>query len=114
LDIFQAGKASMASPFRVSWHQRILFFGTCALSAGLLAFVLAAPLLVRSMPERASWSQLAGLFAGDVALRRITAASAIGLLVTACVFFRPPPSFQSMNRKPRRLKLPPPPRVAGA
>jgi hypothetical protein len=104
----------VASPFRVTWIQRIFFCLTCALALGLFGFVLTAPLLVGTMPGGPGWERLAAVFAGDVALRRTGLACAAGLLVTACVFFRPPPSFRALNRRPRKLRPPPPPRVAGA
>jgi hypothetical protein len=55
---------------------------------------------------------LLALFARDAAIRRTALASAVGLMVTACVFFRPRlPPYQ---RRRKRTTAPPPPSVAGA
>jgi hypothetical protein len=80
---------------------RLLFGLACAVSAGLLGLVLLAPLLAAGP----TWL---GLFAHDATVRRTAVASALGLLVTACVFFRPPPASSRSNR--RR----PPPGAVGA
>lgn len=80
---------------------RLLFGLACASSAGLLGLVLLAPLL----PAGPAWL---ALFAEDAAVRRTTVASALGLLVTACVFFRPQPA------PPPRKRPRPPPGAVGA
>jgi len=81
---------------------RLLFGLACAASAGLLGLVLVAPLLAPGP----AWL---ALFAGDPAVRRTAVASALGLLVTACVFFRPQPGSPSARKRPR-----PPPGALGA
>jgi hypothetical protein len=77
---------------------RSLFAAACAAALLLCAAVAAAPWLVGG--EAVGWRRVLGLFAHDAALRRTSLASAAGLVVTACVFFRPgrrPP------RRPRRV-----------
>jgi hypothetical protein len=75
---------------------RLLFRLACAAAALLVAAVLAAPWLDTARraggvsPLLPGWARLVALFAHDAALRRTSLASAAGLLVTACVFFRPP------------------------
>jgi hypothetical protein len=62
---------------------RILFLLTTILSLALLLLVLLAPYLVHeSAPD---WLRL---FAQDLVIRRTSIACAIGLFVTAMVFFR--------------------------
>ena len=81
---------------------RLLFGLACVASAGLLGLVLVAPLLAPGP----AWL---ALFAHDAAVRRTAVASALGLLVTACVFFRPPPGASA-----RRNRRRPPPGAVGA
>ena len=81
---------------------RLLFGLVCAVSAGLIGLVLLAPVLTPGP----AWLSL---FACDAAVRRTAVASALGLLVTACVFFRPPPDASS-----RRERRRPPPGAVGA
>jgi hypothetical protein len=74
---------------------RLLLFLTLALSAALTATVLLAPWIVPA-PNR-----VVALFAHDVTLRRTALASALGLVVTGCVFFRNKEPRTSRNNKPR-------------
>ena len=76
---------------------RLLFWATCAASAGLLALVAAAPPLTRRPGPGPRWL---ALFASDAAVRRTAVASALGLLVTASIFFRPPPPKRRRPRPP--------------
>ena len=83
---------------------RFLFLLTITAALGLIVLVIAAPVLDNKQP-------VVAVFAQDVTLRRTALASALGLLVTACVFFRVP----SNSKKPAKsTKLPPPPDIAGA
>lgn len=67
----------------------LLHYLTLALAVALGLLVLAAPLLTDS--PGADWAGLVlYLFASDTALRRTTLAAAVGLWVTAVVFFRLP------------------------
>ncbi len=83
---------------------RLFFWLASAASAGLLGLVLLAPLLEPPGGEGSRWL---ALFAGDATLRRTAVASALGLLVTASVFFRAPPGAA-------RRKRPRPPGAVGA
>lgn len=65
---------------------RILFLFTGILSLGLTALVLFAPFLVQDNP--AEQPPLLLLFAFDATIRRAAIACALGMLVTAWVFFR--------------------------
>jgi len=91
---------------------RLLF--RLAITLALLRFflVILAPLGDNGEAQPAGWARLLALFARDAALRRTAVASAVGLLVTACVFFRPP--LRPTPRKRKRTTAPPPPSVAGA
>lgn len=75
-----------------TWLPRLLFLLTIGLSVSLILLVLLAPVLLRTPAFAQGAPVVLKLFARDAALRRTTMASALGLLVTACVFFRPPPS----------------------
>ena len=81
---------------------RLLFWTTTALAGFLLALVLIAPLLDYESALPDVWT----LFARDAALRHTCLASAVGLIVTACVFFRVPgrwrPSRKSSDHLPPR------------
>jgi hypothetical protein len=59
-----------------------LRWGSTALAVALLGLVLVCP-------HVESDERVIQLFADDVVLRRVAVASAIGLVVTANVFFRP-------------------------
>jgi len=76
---------------------RSLFVAACAAALLLCGAVVAAPWLERG---GASGGRLLALFAHDEAVRRTTLAGAAGLVVTACVFFRPGP--QRPRPRPRR------------
>ncbi len=79
----------------------LLFAGTW-----LGGLVLTAPWLLVREPE----SRMLRLFAHDSTVRRTTVASAVGLAVTAFVFFRP----GVLRLKKTRVRRPPPSPVAGA
>jgi uncharacterized membrane protein len=94
--------------FDASWLPRALFRLTLAVAAGLVVFVIVSPLLHNYLSSR-----LIAVFAEEVSVRRTALASAVGLAVTACIFFRPAPAPTRPAPKPRG-KLPPPPDLAGA
>ena len=76
---------------------RLLFATACAAALLLCAAVVAAPWLEGGAGP--GWRRVLALFAHDAALRRTSLAGAAGLVVTACVFFRPGPR---PPRRPRR------------
>jgi hypothetical protein len=73
---------------RRSWLSFILFWLTLLVSAGLIVLVILAPLLDNSLKREGGVRWLV-VFAEDVVLQRTAVASALGLAVTAFVFFRP-------------------------
>ena len=75
---------------RVPLLPRLLFCLAVAVALALGGLVLAAPALDREGPPRPGWPRLVAVFARDIVVRRVAGAGALGLLVTACVFFRPP------------------------
>jgi hypothetical protein len=75
------------------WLARWLFRLTCAAAVALVLLVVVAPWL-EGWASDPSWARVLGLFAHDATLRRTSLASAVGLVVTAYVFFQgpgPPP-----------------------
>ncbi len=88
---------------------RILFMFVLTAAAALILLVIAAPLLDNGA------SRVLALFAQDATLRRTAAASALGLAVTAFIFFRPPrPGLAPPTRRQKPTGSPPPPSIAGA
>ena len=69
-----------------NWISGTLFFGTITIACALLGILFASPTLAERMSAP---PDLLLLFGRDMAVRRTTFAAAIGLLVTAFVFFRP-------------------------
>lgn len=88
--------------------QRLLFVGTLALAAALALLVPAAPQMHAALSDD---SPVVRLFAEDAVVRRTALASALGLAVTAFVFFRPV-RLPRPNRRPPRPG--PPGGIAGA
>jgi hypothetical protein len=102
----------MFEPPSSDWFSRFLFTLTVVASAGLILLVILAPFLDNGNTPPGGPSQVICLFAKDRLVRRTAIASSLGLLVTACVFFRP------VDGEPRKTKRnprsPPPPDIAGA
>jgi hypothetical protein len=87
-----------------AWLPWLLYRLTLGTAAALLALLLLAPLAPGG-------SRVLALFAHDAALRRTSAASAVGLVATAYIFFRPPAGSRfSAPRSSRRQ----PPSAVGA
>jgi hypothetical protein len=95
-----------------TWLPRLLFRSAFTLSLLLIVLVIVSPLVDNGDAQPEGWTRLLALFAHDAAIRRTALASAFGLMVTACVFFRGPTRPAPRNR--RRTTAPPPPSVAGA
>jgi hypothetical protein len=83
---------------------RSLFRLVCGLALLLVLLVLAAPLLDDGDAGVGGWRRLVFLFAHDVTLRRTSLASAIGMLVTACVFFQPAVDNSAQVPPPRKRR----------
>lgn len=83
---------------------RMLFALGLMLAGLLVALVLLAPLAAEGEATDAR-GRVVALFARDPALRRTCLASAVGLVVTACVFFRrgapAAPARRSTRNRPR-------------
>jgi hypothetical protein len=88
------------------WMPRLLFLTTLALALGLASVVFLSPWLTEENKPG-----LLALFAGDAIVRRTALACAVGLAVTAYVFFRPG-GFSFLKSKKDRNRVPPP--MAGA
>lgn len=101
-----------------SWSAQLLFVLSCLLASLLGLLILLAPLLDQGSEQPAGWgSEVLALFARDAVVRRISLAGAIGLAVTAFVFFRPtPPAEPAEPKEPAAdSSEPQPPRtMAGA
>ena len=76
--------------------RRLLFLLATTMALALLVFVFVAPWLDDGSAER---HDSIALFARDATLRRTCIASAVGLIVTACIFFR--------RRRPPAPRRPP-------
>src|SRR5262249_53879843 len=70
---------------------RLLYWLNLALAAGLILLLALSPWLASSEPQPQGWDRLLAFFARDATVRRTAIASAIGLAVTGCVFFRSRP-----------------------
>jgi hypothetical protein len=93
---------------RRSWLPRLLFLFTLGVSALLFLLVFLSPLLDNGQVR------VLALFARDAAVRRTAVASALGLAVTASVFFRPGNRLPPLPRRVKPSRRPPPPAGAGA
>jgi hypothetical protein len=104
-------------PRRRPWLPRLLFPASLFAAALLFALVLLSPLVDNAETSPHGWGRLLALFARDAAVRRTAIASALGLAVTAGVFFRPIGPVRRLPRKQRQWRFrqpPPPPGGAGA
>jgi hypothetical protein len=105
----------MADRVRCPWLARLLFRLTVGTSLLLLLLVFLAPLLDNGTSSPDGWRRVAALFAQDATLRRTAIASALGMLVTAGVFFRPSEAAPPVARKCKPSgPSPPPAGAAGA
>jgi hypothetical protein len=98
----------MAQRIRSTWLPRFLFWLTVSLATLLLGLVLLCPWVDPGQPATGMGARLRGLFAHDPLVRRTTVASALGLYVTATVFFRP---LEKSRAATSRSSKPPPPPV---
>ena len=98
----------MLQELRDYWLPLMLFVGTLFVAAVLLVLVAVMPFVAE---EFLVSKPLLKLFANDTVVRRSSIAGAVGLIVTAWVFFRPNASV--LTRKPA-AKKPPSDTMAGA
>jgi len=105
---------ALVSGDRQAWFPRLLFGLTLAAAGGLLGLVWLSPWLVDGNVQPDGWNRVVALFAQDTTVRRTAVGSAIGALVTACIFFGPAGSARSGSAKSRPPRRPPPQNVAGA
>ncbi len=92
----------MWQDLRDYWLPLLLFSAALLVGGGLLALVLGMPFLLEYLPFT---HPLLDLYASDATVRRSSIAGAVGLIVTAFVFFRP--KTPSLSRKPSSKKMPP-------
>jgi hypothetical protein len=98
----------MWQELRDYWLPLMLCVVTLLFAAGLLLLVLVLPLLAEQLPFS---HRLLDLFVSDATVRRTSIAGAVGLIVTAFVFFRPDASALQRKSAPKK---PPPDTMAGA
>jgi len=96
-----------------SWPRRVLFALNLLLAAALIMLVVFSPLLVPMDSTPPGGATIAALFAHEPAVRRAAIASAIGLTVTAFVFFRSPGGKRAGSSHSSRLP-PGPGNIVGA
>jgi len=77
----------MVRQLRWPWLPRVLRWLSLLVAAGLVAMVSLSPHLADTIPPH----KLLRLFAQDAVLRRSAIAAAIGLAVSAFIFFKSPP-----------------------
>ena len=87
----------MWQELRDYWLPLMLFGGTLLVAVLLLALVGTAPYLLDFWPH-----EFPRLFAEDTTVRRTSIAGAIGLIVTAFLFFRPNASVLGRNAATRQ------------
>jgi hypothetical protein len=87
------------------WLHRLLFLVTVASALTLALLVVLCPWLDSGGQPPEGWGRLTAAFARDGAVRRTAIAAAVGLVVTAWVFFRPGALSRLKGRK--RPRLPP-------
>ncbi|CAN5211391.1 hypothetical protein BH10PLA2_BH10PLA2_33710 [soil metagenome] len=84
--------------FNFGWLPRLLFKITMALALLLGTIVLVAPMVVGLNSARGV--RVIHLFARDGVLRKTALASACGLAINACVFFRSPRTPRKASDSP--------------
>jgi hypothetical protein len=82
-----------------AWLRRWLFWGSLAVAGGLAVFLVIAPWLGGD-PAGGPLARLVALFGHDTTLRQTSLASAVGLAVTARVFFQPAGRPSRPSRRP--------------
>jgi hypothetical protein len=80
----------MIRRFLSYWIPRLCFLLATGTALSLIVLVCGAPIVHNGAVTVGRWSNVTLVFAEDSTLRRTSVASAIGLFVTALVFFRAP------------------------
>lgn len=93
---------------------RILFWTNLVTAVLLIALVLLCPLVDNGSETPDGAVRVVALFARDGALRRTALACAVGLTVTAFLFFRSPAGPPAPSESRPKRKSVRPPTVAGA
>jgi hypothetical protein len=88
------------------WFPRLLFWLSLSVAGLLIVSVMVAPLVDDPQTDEAGMGRLVMTLARDVVVRRTTIAGAVGLIVTAFVFFRPSEGTRSSGRA-SKSKAPP-------
>ena len=83
-----------------NWLPGLLFFTTVLMSVGLMAVVVLGPFLVERMVQP---PVVLLLFGFDMTVRRTAIAGALGLIVTAFVFFLP--AFLKKKKAPKETPI---------
>jgi hypothetical protein len=96
----------MARRTQAPWLPRILFRLSFLIAGALTLVVLLAPWCDKLQARGRIRTNWLSLFARDIALRRTAIASAIGLGVTASIFYKP--QFRSRTAPPRQPPAGPP------
>lgn len=91
----------MWQELRDYWLPLMLFVGTLLVAILLLLLVIATPFVIDYLPNS---NRLLDLFREDGTVRRTSLAGALGLIVTAFVFFRP--NAAVLSRKSSSTKSP--------
>ena len=81
----------MTVGLRFPWLPGLLRRLSLLIAGILFCLVFVAPLVDNGAGQTSGWNSFLALFARDGAVRASALASAIGLTVTAFVFFRSPP-----------------------
>lgn len=93
------------------WLPRCLFWLTLAAATLLLLVLLVSPWIVGEGPAVGTRARVIRLFARDPVVRRTTLASAIGMIVSAFIFFRSGGLHLTLLSRSRKE---PPANIAGA
>jgi hypothetical protein len=82
---------------------RWLFHFTLGMTAALVSLVVVAPCLPRETLSQGGLGRILATFARDAVVRRTSLGAAVGLLVTAFVFFRKPQPQSSLAPSSRAI-----------
>jgi hypothetical protein len=104
----------MAAGSHKGWLQRFLFVLSVSVSIALFTMVIVSPAVDNAEQAPKGAARLTAVFARDAMVRRTAIAGGIGLLATACIFFRSAGPKRFSGHRTRPPRLPPPSNIAGA